>query len=877
MKQPLKKVFVVFKTHFDIGFTHLAKEVVSWYGKDMIEDVLKVCRATKNELEGHRYVWTVPSWPMKKTLEIIEKPEIREETEEYLRSGQLVWHGLPFTTHTEVCGLEEFIRGMLISSRLGKTYGRHVRDAKMTDVPGHPWILPTLLHKAGIRFLHLGSNFCATPPDVPRLFWWEGPDGSRLLTYYSKGDYGSDLIPPKDWEYPYWLAMLQTLDNLGAQDTDYLSNMFLRAKRELPGVEISIGTLEDFGEAIIQSGIEIPVVRGDLSDSWIRGVGSAPQGMAQLRGLRYQVEGGQIAQTLMVEKHTHDEAFTLLNDAYEKMLLFSEHTWGMDTKISILPERHYGAPWIGFRFWESGSYDKETFQNLRTYDLGYLKLQDSWQEQLDYLADVNQDLKTMQRLLQGNDKRSLTVFGALGFAARHSLDLSNYLSLGELQYVLVNSTGNRMPVYEDIHGIPRADITLPALGGERYQIVPRENQVCFTAIASKEAEDTVVLENQWIKVVVNLKKGTLSSFFYKPKNREWVDRHSDVSFGQYLYDIYSYQELDDYLRNYLYVLRDWGINDAGKAGYPKEQLHERFTPTNFTYEVKNGQGWGGVTLTTTISDRSIERYGNATGLRVDIVLGENTDYLDITYRLMNKQPTPFIESGHFSFPLKTEMPEYRINKLGCVQDPQKDVIADCNMDLYCLEGWTAVEDQGCGFAIAVKEAPLMSYGKPGILRFDRDPEIRESILLMQGFNNAWGTNFPQWSQGTMEFSYRLIPYKGKWQESHIWEKAEEFRCIPFVAMGTAVIQGEILSSNLEGLRVLTLKPSEDTKGYILRLSDQTGKQQMRTIRFALPLKNAALCNLLEEGREALTISKKNEIVFFSRPYDIHTIYFELYQ
>ena len=76
MKQNLKKVFVVFKTHFDIGFTHLAKEVVSWYGKGMIEDVLQVCRATKDEPEGHRYVWTVPCWPMRKTLETIEKPEV---------------------------------------------------------------------------------------------------------------------------------------------------------------------------------------------------------------------------------------------------------------------------------------------------------------------------------------------------------------------------------------------------------------------------------------------------------------------------------------------------------------------------------------------------------------------------------------------------------------------------------------------------------------------------------------------------------------------------------------------------------------------------------------------------------------------------------
>lgn len=886
MKQSLKKVFVVFKTHFDIGFTHLAEEVVSWYGKGMIEDVLEVCRATKDEPEGHKYVWTVPSWPMRKTLETIEKSEVLKETEEYLYNGQLVWHGLPFTTHTEVSGIEDFVRGMQISMKLGEKYGRRVRDAKMTDVPGHPWILPTLLHKAGIRFLHLGSNFCATPPDVPRLFWWEGPDGSRVLTYYSKGGYGSDLVPPEDWDYPYWLAMLQTLDNLGAQDTDYLKEMFERAQREMPGVEISIGTLEDFGEAMIESGVEIPVIRGDLSDTWIRGVGSAPQGVAQMRDLRYLAQSLQAAYTMSVGQG-EDEAAELFRDAYEKLLLFSEHTWSMDTKVTILPERYYGAPWIGFKFWETGTFDKTLFDSLRKTEPGYLKLQESWKEQLRYLEDAKQDLEEVRNLLIKKENQYITVYGTLGFAVSHMLDVSQYvlkdieergISGENASYVLMDDTCSEIPVYPDINGAYKAEITLPAFGKKQYKLLLKEERT-FTkeegCLIATEEDGKVILENHALKVIIDQLRGTVDSMIYKPANREWVDKTKECKFGQYRYDIFSSDELDTYLRNYQYVLRDWGINDTGKAGYPKEQRHETFIPERFRCEVKNGHNWGGVTMIADISGRSIERYGNAKKLKVEIVLKEDKEYLDFTYTLLDKQPTPFIETGHFYFPMKTEQPEYIVNKLGCTIDPQKDVVKDCNTDLYCLEGWTAVEDTGCGLAIAVKEAPLMSYEKPGVLRFERDASIKESTLLMQGFNNAWGTNFPQWSEGEIQVSYRLIAYTGTWKENRIWQQAEKFRYVPVVVDGEVVQHRELVSACSEGLLVQTLKPSENRKGYVLRLNNISGEEGEKTVFFGAPVMHVSLCSLMEEEEQKLELAEDNSISFISKPYEILTIYFEI--
>ena len=85
----------------------------------------------------------------------------------------------------------------------------------MTDVPCHSWIMPTLLRRAGVEFLHLGCNAGSSSPEVPLLFWWEGPDGSRLLTMYIAEGYGTGLMPPADWPYKTWLALIHTGDNAG--------------------------------------------------------------------------------------------------------------------------------------------------------------------------------------------------------------------------------------------------------------------------------------------------------------------------------------------------------------------------------------------------------------------------------------------------------------------------------------------------------------------------------------------------------------------------------------------------------------------------------------------------------------------------------------
>ena len=132
-----KKVILVFKTHVDVGFTGLAEEIIKKYSSNMLHNVIKTCEGTKH-MGDCKYVWTMPSWVMLQSLnpELVSE-ELLKKADELIKEGQVVWHSLPFTTHTEFCGLEEYIRGFSYAKTLNEKYGKNVISAKMTDVPGH--------------------------------------------------------------------------------------------------------------------------------------------------------------------------------------------------------------------------------------------------------------------------------------------------------------------------------------------------------------------------------------------------------------------------------------------------------------------------------------------------------------------------------------------------------------------------------------------------------------------------------------------------------------------------------------------------------------------------------------------------------------------
>ena len=369
---PVDEVILVFKTHFDIGYTKLASEVVENYRTTMIDNALAVVDASKDLPDAQKFVWTLPGWPMAAILKD-QTPERAARLDDAIREGRFAVHALPFTLHTETLVEEDLVRGLRFSSNISKQYGLPLpTDGKMTDVVCHSWILPTLLAHAGITFMHEGSNQGCTDPEVPLLYFREGPDGSRVLTMHVNG-YGSGLEPPEDWPYRTWLWLIHTGDNHGPPRPEEVVKYLSDAEKRFPDAKIRIGRLSDFGNAILEKEdvTKIPVVTGDMPDTWIFGPMSDPQGQCTARAVHEMLTYQEMFDTLYGKPQPQQIAV-----AREQSLLYGEHTWGASLgwirKFGEGETLPFGDDW-------------KALENGRNFNPAYKRAVASWEEHTDYI------------------------------------------------------------------------------------------------------------------------------------------------------------------------------------------------------------------------------------------------------------------------------------------------------------------------------------------------------------------------------------------------------------------------------------------------------------------------------------------------------------
>ena len=261
-----------------------------------------------------------------------------------MRAGRLVPHALPFTTHTESLDLEDLTRGLSWSVEMARLAGRPVPTAaKMTDVISHTRVTARSWPRRGLSSSTLGVMRGVHGLTCPLLYWWEGPDGSRVLTMCSAA-YGSDLRPPRDWPHTTWLCMWMTGDNHGPPNAKEVERLFARAQKDMPGVRVRFGQMSDFADAILREKPELPVIRGDTPDTWIHGIGSMPIETQLAHTTRPRIAALEALDTLLeVWGASTGSATEAVREAYENTLLFGEHTWGPD--VSRYAGYRYGEEW----------------------------------------------------------------------------------------------------------------------------------------------------------------------------------------------------------------------------------------------------------------------------------------------------------------------------------------------------------------------------------------------------------------------------------------------------------------------------------------------------------------------------------------------------
>ncbi len=360
------KVHLIFKTHLDVGFTDLAKNVVDRYLNVFLPAAMETAERVRQSEGEDRFIWTTGSWLI---FEYLERSDAagRARMERAIEAGDIVWHGLPFTMHCELMEPSLFRFGLTYSQILDERFGRTTIAAKMTDVPGHTRSIVPMLAEAGIEFLHIGVNEGATVPDVPPVFLWRDRSGAELVVMYQHSYGASTGVPGLSDS----IAFAHTDDNRGPQDAAQVREVYVGLRAQYPKAKVAASTLNEFAIALREARSSLPVITGEIGDTWIHGTGSDPRKVARYRELS-RIRAGWLA----------TDPAALENPAVvelsRRLIMVPEHTWGLDEKTHLADHEHY---------------TQSSFQGVRM-EPAFVKMSESWEEQRAYVDQAVSALGT---------------------------------------------------------------------------------------------------------------------------------------------------------------------------------------------------------------------------------------------------------------------------------------------------------------------------------------------------------------------------------------------------------------------------------------------------------------------------------------------------
>ncbi|MDQ3391304.1 MAG: glycosyl hydrolase-related protein [Actinomycetota bacterium] len=216
-----------------------------------------------------------------------QDPDLFERIAAKVRSGQwLPVGGMWVEADMNLPSGESLVRQLVQGQRYFESrFGMRCKEAWIPDVFGYPAGLPQLFRAAGIdRFVTQKLSWNKTNRFPHHTFWWEGLDGSRVLTHFPPVDtYNAEITAEQldfaarnfsDHRWSRWSLMPFGYGDGGGGPT---REMIERARRlaDLDGMPaLRIGSPSEFFdhvEAEIRAGAQTPVWRGELYFEMHRG------------------------------------------------------------------------------------------------------------------------------------------------------------------------------------------------------------------------------------------------------------------------------------------------------------------------------------------------------------------------------------------------------------------------------------------------------------------------------------------------------------------------------------------------------------------------------------------------------------------------------
>jgi hypothetical protein len=657
------QVLLVAKCHLDVGFSLTQDEVMRLYFDVHYPAAMKTAAELRRSGRD-RYTWSTGSWLLYEYLEQASSSQ-RRAMEEAIGAGDITWHALPFTWQTEMLDRSMIEGALSLSETLDRRFGHKTIGAKMTDVPGHSRGIIAPLHAHGIRVLDIGVNPASTPPDVPEVFLWRDPAGDSLAVLYHRKDYGSVIrIPGTNVAVDLEVRG----DNSGPHTPKEIAAMYARLREQFPKAAIKASNMSEVATAIEPVRDRLPVLSGEIGDSWIYGCASDPEKVARYREVarlrRNWIERGRFA--------VGDDTDRAL---LRRLLLAVEHTWGTDTKTYL----------------DVSNYRPRDLAKARDQH-GYRVMEASWGEKRD---DIDKSLATLPSDLRQEATKSLEKLRA----AR--------------------------PVTE---GMSRHNAAQP-------------------------------VRTRHFDLILDASTGAIVRLRNRRSGRDWASPEHPLAL--FTYQTLSAHDYAEFLKRYVTSDADWAPRDFGKPGIDNfNALSREWHPRLISCWNSRSADEDRLVLELAIDDAASRETGNVAWpdqFFLELRMPVNEARIDVSAITFGKVANRLPEALWLTFaPLNTGKEALTIDKIQQSLAPS-DVVRGGGRAMHAISKAVRYRDgSGRTLQIHTLDAPVVAFGERSPLNFSLQLPALSTGIHFSLFNNAWGTNYPQWCRGDWAYRFRIF-------------------------------------------------------------------------------------------------------------------------
>ena len=366
----IKTIYVIPSSHWDLGFFAPPEEALPLL-KPHLDQVIADAKADPE------FRWTVESvWQIREWLARTKDPREVQDFVDLVKKGQIQISAVFGSMHSEFMGAETLNRVAYDDKAIEKQFGIKTDLAMMDDVPGFTLRLPQVLAGSGVKYFVTGSNLflfggtSLSPAHVP--FYWQAPDGSRVLTWQTQSRFGGytealadyyldppalepytkEHFYPKEWEgLPRLEIMQRGVDKLlkkyaeAGYPYDAVMVLFLHdflppsqeKDSMLPGIRewnasgrsprIVMATPAEFFQHIESKyGDAFPVYSGDWSGLWSEVKTNSPQISAAVRWTEDHAPAAEMLWTMLTFKEGVSYPAGNFESARLNVLKYDEHS-----------------------------------------------------------------------------------------------------------------------------------------------------------------------------------------------------------------------------------------------------------------------------------------------------------------------------------------------------------------------------------------------------------------------------------------------------------------------------------------------------------------------------------------------------------------------